>query len=267
VIHSAIMAKCAVIAGLILAVVMPANTVATQRPDTKTQPEKPTEAAAKPTVINNVCCGGQDRLEPARRTYWWPDGTTAIAIILTLGAILWQAFETRRAVTASLKQGNQTVTAERAWLVIRPVDDDQSLFNRGSPRMFWRIHNIGKTPARLLETNCLCRFTNNDQPAIGPDPTYVGAPIMLNRRLLAPGESMDFFTPVTDRDGSTFNKNFRSFAAVFLIAYGYIRYLSVLNDDLCESRFCSYFESASVSFTTVKFQPKLDAPPAYTEHT
>ena len=81
----------------------------------------------------------------------WPEGITAWAIMFTLGAIVWQAWETRKAANASKlaaevarDSADAYVTSERPLVMIE---------TRGEQGFeFWAV-NYGKSPAQIIFSN------------------------------------------------------------------------------------------------------------------
>jgi hypothetical protein len=118
--------------------------------------------------INLDQCNGGRTEQPWdwRRLVAWPEGITAWAIILTLGAITWQTIETHRTATASrnaacaaLKQANHIALSERAWVLVKRVALTSGGVDRPEGTQQVSIHckaeNYGKTPARVLGLNAL----------------------------------------------------------------------------------------------------------------
>jgi hypothetical protein len=87
----------------------------------------------------------------------WPEGITALLVMLTLGVIGLQTLETRKAAEAALKQANHIVASERAWMsphIIQPNYVD--IMEAGGKPYGWflpiqvYITNRGKTPAVII---------------------------------------------------------------------------------------------------------------------
>jgi len=51
----------------------------------------------------------------------WPEGITAWLLLLTLGVIVWQAWETRKAAQSAERQISFQSTAMRQWVNIEPI--------------------------------------------------------------------------------------------------------------------------------------------------
>ena len=99
----------------------------------------------------NTTCGPDKCTDPKEYLPWWyvlvawPEGIATWAVMFTLGAIVWQSYETRKAADAALLNSQAIVNSERAWLVAEPVRDERLPF-------FWQIKitNHGRTPAWFI---------------------------------------------------------------------------------------------------------------------
>jgi hypothetical protein len=202
----------------------------------------------------------------------WPNGTTAWAIILTLIAIVEQAKQTAVTAKAALKQAEHIETTERAWLIINYVDmkgtehkDGEAVSSR------WTIKNVGSTPAILLETKA--RFyvtsiypemTEYPMKELAEIPAY-GNPIFINERLLAPNDSVGYFTKWEKGvDGKFVEFAFpaRADRIWMIIAYGYVKYRDTFGKDH-ESRSCDFTLIGRNDQMVVDFLPSPEAPAAY----
>jgi len=129
----------------------------------------------------------------------WPEGITAWAVILTLGAIVWQAFETRRSVNAardaakaSLLNARAIVDSERAWVEVT-VKSGTTLPQTipANQLAIWAffptVTNSGRTVCRLTGMFIGKRFARSPQelPAI-PNYSEAGASILNAELLLFP---------------------------------------------------------------------------------
>jgi hypothetical protein len=129
--------------------------------------QQPSTPAVAPVTTNQATTYYQRESTPKpegwHKLITWPEGITAWLIMLTLGAIVWQAWETRKAAEATrdaakaaLLQANHTVTSERAWLIAEAGDAGIPPEIEGATGIRWtefsvRFVNKGKTPAFLLE--------------------------------------------------------------------------------------------------------------------
>ncbi len=91
------------------------------------QPSQPTAASA------SLACTiqpSQDAEQSKSGPPWgykllaWPEGITAWLLMLTLGAIIWQAWETRKAAEAAEKQITLQSAALRQWVNVVPLGID-----------------------------------------------------------------------------------------------------------------------------------------------
>jgi hypothetical protein len=205
------------------------------------------------------------------REYLFDWGPWVFSLLLVIiGAVgLCAAYKTLKAIES---QANHMVASERAWITIRPVNAGQKLKEGPPPDFWWEVKNVGKTPARLIETQSTCRATE-DGSAISEVPAYYGGPVRLNKRILAPGDCMKFFTRWTDKHGDPVRRNLHSFDVLFLAAYGTVKYQTMFSDESCVSGFCDGFEFVSKDVATpeadkiIEFRPNLYAAPEYTKHT
>jgi hypothetical protein len=206
-----------------------------------------------------------------KRPEWW-----AIGIALaTLGLIFWQAKETRKAAKAALLQANHISASERAWLVISSANrEDQTIPPSTSavPLYWWKVKNVGSTPAKIIETQAVCKFGLDKLPEKPNFPL----PVELNGRLLAPGDSMEFHTYWSDDNGeickAPLNHHETMNFSLRLVAYGYVKYEIMLDPDVHESRFCddciySLGPPVPPKFERYVFRPNLAAPTAYSQST
>jgi hypothetical protein len=131
--------------------------------------QPPSAAASLACKIYSTHEADQDKSNPP---WWykllaWPEGITAWLLILTLGAIVWQAWETRKAAiasevaaAASLKQANHLIASERAWVMAELRFEHSGLFRGDDGTAFGgqtmasvilSIKNSGPTPAWVYE--------------------------------------------------------------------------------------------------------------------
>jgi hypothetical protein len=203
------------------------------------------------------------------RVFEWPEGITTLAILLTLLAIAEQTKETRRATEAALKQSNHMIASERAWLVMTSISKES---NGAMPMYWWRIKNVGLTPAKIIETQAVCRIDMAFSEF--PEQPEYSRPIELNDRLLAPGDSMDFCTFWSDTTGGIHkNESLESpgmeIITYHLVGYGYVKYRTVLDSDVHESRFCDDCIYTAGPADVERFVSKryLEAPISYSMST
>jgi hypothetical protein len=108
------------------------------------------------SITNNQATSYYEQPRESKPQGWhklvaWPEGVTTWAIMLTLGAIVWQAWETRKAANASKlaaeaarDSADAYVTSERPFVMIE---------TRGEQGFeFWAV-NYGKSPAQIIFSN------------------------------------------------------------------------------------------------------------------
>ncbi|HZD48788.1 MAG TPA: hypothetical protein VE178_08570, partial [Silvibacterium sp.] len=163
--------------------------------------------------------------------------------ICTLCVIRRQTKATWVAAKASLRQADHLLASERAWLIIYPVNEGEKLKPGYAPMFYWIVENVGKTPAKLIETQAVCDAAESPQKLLS-SPKFP-QPVQLHQRILAPGNSMRFHgfwtQGVQSGEFLHFGGRVETFDTLSLLAYGYVKYLTVFGGDPCESRFCDDF--------------------------
>jgi hypothetical protein len=201
-----------------------------------------------------------------------------LAIVGFIGIfVAWRTVSaTKKAAEAALKQADHMVASERAWLVISSVAKNGSVVQPGfAPYYWWQVKNLGSTPARLIDTQAHCKVDTGHLPEPMPEePTFDKRAIELHERILGPGDTLDFFSLWEKEDGTTFRDRMESLDQICLRAYGYIRYKTMFGPEICESRFCDYFNhfpdkpiATNQMLYLIDFRPDLTAPAAYTKST
>jgi len=190
----------------------------------------------------------------------------------TLRAIERQTKATEDAAEATLKQANYMASSERAWLAIYSLNkEDTQILHPGSTysgrNYWWKVRNVGRTPAKIVETQTVCKISQDDVVRLSDEPDFPSDAIPYRERMLAPGDEISFSTYWTGTDSHIFREEIKSSGDVSMVAYGYVRYLTTLDSDIHESRFCDYCDIPYSKPQPYMFRPKLDAPPLYTQHT
>lgn len=206
----------------------------------------------------------------------WPEGITVWAVLLTMLVIGWQSWETsisakaaKEAAEAALKQAAIQEVAQRAWLTISSVNRTE----QGSMTYWWKVKNASDTPAKIVETQALCIVSGNGPCKLPPNPEFPSGTVQYQDRMLAPGDSIEFHTYWSGDDRMVLAGYEEVPKRVFMVAYGYVKYRTVLDKETHESRFCDYFESSRINAVApglagkTRFRPKLDVPLSYTECT
>ena len=182
------------------------------------------------------------------------------------------AVAAKRAAEAALLQAEHTETTERAWLIVSFVSmKDRELKDKEVVDCHWAIKNVGATPAILLETKTRFQVFRlydgmpddpvKQLPAI---PDY-GNPIPINERLLAPQDSMGYFTKWERSIDGQFSE--LTFPAQendiwMVVAYGYVKYRDTFGRER-ESRSCDFTIVGRDDKIIVEFRPQPNAPAAY----
>jgi hypothetical protein len=173
----------------------------------------------------------------------WPDGITVWALLATLGAIVWQAAETRKAAEATQRSIEVTIHMQRARIGIRwrPIKDAPNAFE-------FHAVNLGNTNAKLIYARGFFVTLEGGQP-LPTTPPYVTA---VERQKfiiswLSPGN--DFRLNVQEnrierpmvldlQDGG--KRNDIRLRGHTVWAYGRICYEDGINPEMREKRFCYY---------------------------
>ncbi|MDE3104453.1 MAG: hypothetical protein KGK08_04695 [Acidobacteriota bacterium] len=206
------------------------------------------------------------------KTQFWINVVLSMMGVLSATVAVF-TLKTVKGQTGSLeKQVRHLISSERAWLVIASSADEEQVLRTGAMHEYrWTVKNIGKTPARILETMAVCRVAEMWSP-LPDEPTYYRDAIAMQERILPPGASMEFHTHWTSETGEMFTRPLELVDAVFLFAYGYVKYKTVLGEDVYESRFCDEFfhvageQLQEAGEAKIVFQPFLEASQVYTYH-
>ena len=211
--------------------------------------------------------------------FGWPNGVTVWALFLTLVVIADQTYQTSRAADtgktaaeAALLQAKHMETTERAWLLISFVSmKDRELKDGEVATCHWAIKNVGSTPAILLETKTRFHVIRlyDEMPedpvkALPIVPDY-GSPIAINERLLAPQDSIGYFTKwERNTDGAFSEFAFRTKAneVWMVVAYGYVKYKDIFGKER-ESRTCDFTCIGRSDNIPLDFHPHPKVPGAY----
>lgn len=196
----------------------------------------------------------------------------------TAFVIGWQSVETHRAAGAAKKSadaaartGEAFVQSERAFIVIEPCREREGYLPtpQSLKKFTWRIRNVGKTTAILIETQAVYRREDFGKP-LADTPDY-GLPIELRGRPLAPGDEYTYDTYLTE-----WSEHHKAYLPVteaidlvggfYLLAFGYVRYRTF--GQICWSRFIEDYMQEKGTRGIPMFRPRLgnDVPSAYTEH-
>ena len=151
---------------------------------------------------------------------------------------------------AALNQAKAMMASERAWIAIRSSMDGYIPGVGDDLRYWWILENAGKTPARIIETQCMYELIQPEELTNLPSVPNYPEPIKLSGFLLSPGAKEDYHTFLrTGGDGRPVKKGeidgeiIRGveWEMMYLRVYGYVRYFDGMSDDPKESRFCDYY--------------------------
>lgn len=189
-------------------------------------------------------------------------GVAAVGALLLL-RMKAQTEAAVEAARAAQLHAESLAATERAWLLIGPSRAEQD-WSRDAA-FHWVIRNVGKTPARLMETQARCQVMHLGEPI--PDIPYYGEAVFLHDRMLAPGDEIRLTTywGVETERGYEPVADAGAMPRFSLVAYGSVTYLDVFDREH-ESRFCDEYAFDGAGDRVLRFTPRLDAPPAYTSH-
>jgi hypothetical protein len=178
-------------------------------------------------------------------TFAWPEGATTWALLLTLIVIGWQSTETRVAARGSEKSAEAALRtvqimadSERPWIVAHMEQANRScLLDNGNVRFTWTVKNVGKSPAKLIESGAMVSLDT-----IGPSVDQIHYKMeSLDERILVPGDSAQFFAfwsiIENGRIRTQVGKTLEEFNDLVMF-YGRIRYRGAIDpSDIYETRF------------------------------
>jgi hypothetical protein len=220
---------------------------------------------------NNYVCqqeakSGSDSPQGWHKFVTWPESWTAWAIILTLGAIAWQACLMRVHAGHLRALGEHIVTSDRAWFVCKA----SIAWERQSPsRLAGDVNfvyiNTGQTPGFVTEIGFAIDVLEKD--ASLPD-TPTGYETKDLQRWggrgipIAPQDNMG-------RRGSIETANEvqsgLSSGQLALWIHGYVRYRDVFQTEEHETRYCLRWNPQYANTGDVEFV--IDGPQAYNSAT
>jgi hypothetical protein len=192
---------------------------------------------------------------------------------LTFGKLAKQTKAAETAARAAEKQSDHMIASERAWLVISSITKSGCVIGPGfAPYYWWQVKNLGSTPALLIETQAICKVNMSQQ--FPEEPLFRDRPISLYDRVLGPGETLEFWSFWENDDGKQFRERVETLDVICLNAFGYIKYKTIFDSEICEARFCDNFTHApdkpiasDPMLYVINFSSDLTAPAAYIKHT
>jgi hypothetical protein len=107
----------------------------------------------------------------------WSNWALVFVALGTAGVIGWQSWETRKAATAAADSANAFLTSERAWMLMNPqlIETLQRTDKHRGMLFRWTVKNVGRTPARIVETDArVFRIARADLKKLPTRPHYAG---------------------------------------------------------------------------------------------
>lgn len=203
----------------------------------------PSQAPAVASLSGDQPKAQEETAQSQEKMQWfyvlisWPEGITAVALIVTLGAIVWQSSETRRAAEAALSQGRAQMDADRGWVLIEGIGNPRvPLFVSGSPYVpgiVYRVKVFGNTPVRIGRERYRCRIvpaipgSKPPQPQLEKIPQYTAEFDRFSGSISPPGYSyamsVGLESGILTEDSFTALKN----RETFLCCYCSIQYADI----------------------------------------
>jgi hypothetical protein len=214
-----------------------------------------TQSSDPSAAVGSLVCTAEHRQKAKSGEYdppWWhvffawPEGITALLIMLTLAAIIWQAWETRKAAEAGLESAraallsaHASVNAERAQLLF--IVKKISLRMGRAEFEIW-VKNFGRTPARLIGWRAPQEVHTADPKSLPVPPVYDGN-YALENYLISEGEILvAVFGPSESIHAAKRMEVARTqnvaFNNVDSVIYGQVEYLDGITHDRQTSRYC-----------------------------
>ena len=177
----------AIAAALIAAIGMSCYTDPCNQPK-QNDAQKILPSVISPTGISHTSQNAADaKCSPCwKKLVTWPEGITALAIILILFAIVWQAVETGNTAEAALLSAQAVINAERPWMTIT-IEPHPTL--EGS--YFYKITNKGRTPATIVEAYREIEYVAPTPDSLPIPPHYSSPMYVPPDNLRVTGEAWD----------------------------------------------------------------------------
>jgi hypothetical protein len=201
----------------------------------------------------------------------WPEGITAWLLMFTLGAIIWQAWETRNAVEAgrnaaeaALINAKALINSERPWILVTTIDKPDFLGNHDVLAV-----NRGRTPAAIvsIEKNCVLAEGEEALPKL---PVFEEKLAFTEPVILLPEETYRLYgiAALLAEFSSASPEQFAKFeeGEIEAYAFGKVLYRDLLSpptDPLHETSWCYMFIPATEE--DVYIEPRR--PDGYVKHT
>jgi hypothetical protein len=188
------------------------------------------------------------------------------AAFVTLRKLERQTVAAEGASKAALLNAQAIINSERAWIILQ---SDENPIRRNTDNTYgycWTIKNVGRTPARLIETAAICAKREKSEPLNDTPDFSDPPPLRLNNRLLAPGDILRFQASI-EGGPERENLGFNEITDSYLVAYGYVSYIDSMGGDEHIAGFCEYCAHVNAMQMPQTFWAKFDAPTAYTQAT
>ena len=153
-----------------------------------------------PSSENQKRC--EDKTQGWHKFVTFPEGVTAWAVILTLGAIIWQACESRTAAQFASESADAFMRSERAWVIATPEDSSYEIkstvvgTSQGNGVIF-SVRNAGKGIARIDSVGLNYRLlTEQEWNVVSENPILEVPMVSYNGRILVPTDSFPVGIPL-----------------------------------------------------------------------
>lgn len=179
----------------------------------------------------------------------WPESWTAWAIIVTLGAFIWQGCLMRGHSKHLRSLAEHVVASERAWVIAALPPLVRSTSKTATFRIAPRTKNRGRTPAFVMETACATIILpkNASLPKIPPGYPDVTKYDGLGVPLAPEGEfGGDFVGVFTDEAGVLKGD-------LVLWVLGYVKYRDVFLTEIRETDYCFQWEPFAGGYNGSQF--------------
>jgi hypothetical protein len=236
----------------ILALICCLSAVANHQQATAQQHQKatPNDILTSITINNDDHSKHEDQKEN-NVPRWWPEGITAMAVILTLFAIAYQSYYTRVAAEATQRATEHSIASERAWVIVNEVrltagakdapEGDQQVFVQCAAT------NHGRTPARVLGMKAVWANGPIADPGKTWDQTLYDSDGQLTPRwVMLPEKFTALHCPIPgfhSTPGTAIKGVVEPGQAGFI--HGVIRYWDMFSETDRYTRFCYRWENAA----------------------
>ena len=235
----------------VIIVLAPISVTAQNQPSGTQSRQKAQQPTPTTPISVNCNCTSQatdtkDKPQGWHKFVTWPEGIATWALIFTLGAIVWQAIETRRAAQAASKSVVAVINSERAWLTVK-IENFNTPKKTDDPKPFISISavitNHGKTPARtkkIFITKCQIPVQDGRRglpSELPPIPDYSCDTVVTVEAIVAPNEPLEGISVyITPEEAVAINAREKT-----LYVYGFVEYSDTINGKDHKTGFCSLY--------------------------